>query len=84
MNPRVKDKVKKEIDRMLAAGMIFLVDKVEWISPIVIQNKKGTKDIQFCVDYRSLNFSFVHDPFHTPFSDEVLDQIARNKSYFLY
>jgi hypothetical protein len=45
LNPRVKEKVKKEIDRMLAAGMIFPVDKAEWISPIIIQTKKGMEDI---------------------------------------
>jgi hypothetical protein len=43
LNPRVKEKVKKEIDRMLAAGLIFPVDEAKWISPIVIQNKKGTE-----------------------------------------
>jgi hypothetical protein len=42
LNPRVKEKVKKEIDRMLTAGLIFPVDKAEWISPIMIQTKKGT------------------------------------------
>lgn len=40
LNPRVKEKVKREIDRMLAAGLIFPVDKSDWISPIVIQIKK--------------------------------------------
>jgi hypothetical protein len=33
------------------------------------------------VDYRSLNVSCVHDPFPTPFSDEVLDQVAGNEAY---
>jgi hypothetical protein len=55
--------------------------RYEWINPIVIQNKKGVDDIQVCVDYRSLNISFVHDPFPTPFSDEVLDQVAGNEAY---
>jgi hypothetical protein len=81
LNPRVKEKVKKEIDRMLAAGLIFLVDEAEWISPIIIQRKKGTNDIRVCVDYMSLNSTCVHDPFPTPFSDEVLDQVAGNKAY---
>jgi hypothetical protein len=36
LNPRFKEKVKKEIDRMLAVGLIFPVDEVEWIIPIVI------------------------------------------------
>jgi predicted RNA methylase len=47
----------------------------------VIQTKKGTDDIQFCVDYRSHNVSCMHDPFPTPFSDEVLDQVAGNGAY---
>lgn len=40
MNLRVKEKVKKEIDKMLEVRLIFLVDEAEWVSPIVIQNKK--------------------------------------------
>jgi hypothetical protein len=28
LNPRVKEKVKKEIVRMLTVGLIFIVDKV--------------------------------------------------------
>ena len=47
-------KVKKEIDKMLAASLIFPMDRVESISPIVIQDKKDSNDIKFCVDYRSL------------------------------
>jgi hypothetical protein len=45
LNPRVKEKVQKDIDRMLATGLIFPVDEVEWISPILIQRNKGTEDI---------------------------------------
>jgi hypothetical protein len=33
------------------------------------------------VDYKSLNSACVHDPFPTPFSDEVLDQVAGNEAY---
>lgn len=40
---------------MLAAGLIFPVDKSDWISPIVIQIKKQTYYIQVCVDFRSFN-----------------------------
>jgi hypothetical protein len=66
---------------MLTTGLIFPVDKDEWISYIMIQTKKGTDDIRVCVDYKSLNASCVHDPFPTPFSNEVLDQVAINEAY---
>jgi len=73
LNSRVQEKVKKEIDRMLAIGLIFHVDEDEWIIPMVIQSNKGIDDIILCVDYRNLNFTYVHDTFPTHFSDEVLD-----------
>ena len=40
LNPRVKEKFKKEIDKMLEEGLIFVVEEVEWVSLIVIQRKK--------------------------------------------
>ena len=36
LNPRYKEKVKAELDRMLDAGIIEPVEESEWISPIVI------------------------------------------------
>jgi hypothetical protein len=76
LNPRVKEKVKKEIDEMLEAGLIFVVEEAEWVSPIVIQSKKGTKNIRVSVDYISLKSSCLHDPLLTPCIDELLEQVA--------
>jgi len=85
LNPRLKEKVNKEIDRMLVVGLIFPMDEDEWISPIIIQINKGINDITVCVDYGSLNSSYVQDPFATPFSDEFLDHVVGNKAYsFIY
>jgi hypothetical protein len=42
LNPKMKEKVKKEVEKMLAVGFIFPIEEVEWISPIVIQSKKDT------------------------------------------
>jgi hypothetical protein len=81
LNPKVKENVKKEIDLILATGLIFPVDEAEWINLIFIQSKKGTKDIRVCVDYQSLNSACVHDPFSTPFSDEFLDQVMGREAY---
>jgi hypothetical protein len=36
LNPKVKEKVKREIDKMMEAGLIFAVEEVEWVIPIVI------------------------------------------------
>jgi hypothetical protein len=36
LNPKVKEKVKREIYNILEARLIFPVEQAEWVSPIVI------------------------------------------------
>jgi len=40
---------------------------------MVVQEKKQKGEIRICVDLRKLNNACVHDPFPTPFIDEVLE-----------
>jgi hypothetical protein len=47
---------------------------------MVVQPKK-TDDIRICVDLRSLNVACVHDPFPTPFIDEVLENVGGWEAY---
>ena len=81
MNHRYKEKVKDEIDKMLAAGIIEHVEESEWVSPMVVQEKKTKGDIRICVDLRKLNDASLHDPFPTPFTDEVLDNVGGQEVY---
>ena len=76
LNPCYKEKVKAELDRMLEAGIIEPIEESEWISPIVIQVKKETSEVRICVDLRKLNNACLHDPFPTPFIDEVLESVS--------
>jgi hypothetical protein len=75
LNLKYKEKVKIELDRMLEAGIIEPVEESEWIIPMVVQDKK-IGEIRICVDLRKLNDSCLHDPFPTPFTDEVLDNVG--------
>ena len=63
------------MDRMLDAGMIEPVEESKWIIPMVVQDKK-TGEVQIYVDLRKLNNSCMHDPFPTPFTDEVLEGVG--------
>ena len=47
---------------------------------MVIQPKK-TGEIRICVDLRGLNAACVHDPFPTPFTDEVLENVGGKEAY---
>ena len=72
--------MKSEIDWMLDDGIIEPVEEYEWISPMVVKNKKK-REICICVDLRKLNDAFVHDPFPTPFTDEVLEGVGGQEMY---
>jgi hypothetical protein len=75
LNPKYKEKVNTELDRMLEAGIIEPVEELEWISPMVVQDKK-IGEIGIYVHLRKLNDACLHDPFPTPFTDEVLDNVG--------
>ena len=72
---RYKENVKAELDKMLDVGIIELVKESKWIIPMVFQDKKFGV---FCifVKLQKLNDVFLHDPFPTPFTDEVLESIG--------
>jgi hypothetical protein len=75
LNPMYKQKVKAELDKMLQVGVIELVEESKWIIPMVVQeNKQG--GIRIYVDFKKLNDACLHDPFPTPFIDEVLQNIG--------
>ena len=66
---------------MLAAGIIEPVEESEWVSPMVVQEKKTKCEIRICVYLRKLNDACLHDPFPTPFTDEVLDNVGGQEVY---
>ena len=80
MNPRYKERVKDEIDRMLEGGIIEPMEESEWIIPMVVQDK-NMGEVQICVDLRKLNDACMHDPFFTPFTDEVLEGVGSQEMY---
>jgi hypothetical protein len=65
---------------MLEAWIIELVVESEWISLMVVQDKK-IGGIRICVYLRKLNDSFLHDPFPTPFTDEALKNLGGKETY---
>jgi hypothetical protein len=81
LNPKYKEKVKIELDRMLEAGIIEHVEESEWIKPMVVQDKK-VGDIRIFIDLRKMNDSFLHDPFPTQFTYEVLDNVGGQEVYY--
>jgi hypothetical protein len=83
LNPIYKKKVKIEIDNILEVGVIKPVEESKWIIPMAVkENKQG--GILICVDLRKLNDSFLHDPFPTSFTEEVLENVGDKKIIILH
>ena len=77
---KYKEIVKKEIDNMLAAGIIYPIDQLEWASPMVVQPKKhDPTKLRICVDFRGLNKVTLTDPFPTRYAEEVQKQAKQLK-----
>jgi hypothetical protein len=81
--PKYKEKVHKELDQMLEVGIIVPVEESDWIIPMVVQPKK-MGDLRICVDLHNLNATCIHDPFPTPFTDEVLENVGGHESLLIH
>ena len=66
---------------MLDVGIIEPVEESEWISPIVIQDKKTTSEVRICVNLGKLNDACLYDPFPIAFTDEVLESVIGQEMY---
>jgi len=59
MNPNYVAMVKQDLDKLLTAGFIALVEETTWLLPIVVVPKKNKPRI--CVDFHKLNVATKKD-----------------------
>ena len=79
---KYKETVKKEIDNMLAAGIIYPIDQSEWENPMDVQPKKhDPTKLRICVNFRELNKVTLTDPFPTPYADKIFNEIVGHECY---
>ena len=77
LDHKYKEIVKKEIDNMLAARIIYPIDQSKWAIPMVVQPKKHDPNkLRICVDFKELNKVTLTDPFLTPYADKILNEVA--------
>jgi hypothetical protein len=72
-------KVQEEVDRLLRAGFIRPCRYAEWVSNIVHVEKKNTRKIRICVDFRDLNRATPKGEYPTPIADILIDSASGNK-----
>jgi hypothetical protein len=68
-NPDIYDRVKEEVNQLLDAKFIRPCRYADWISNIVPVEKKGTKKLRVCIDFRDLNRATPKDEYPMPIAD---------------
>lgn len=76
LNPKYKEKVRLDMDKMLDASIIEPIEDFDLVSLMVVQGKKQKGEMRIYVDLWKLNDACVLDPFPMPFTDEVLDNVG--------
>ena len=71
---RMKDGVKKEVDKLLELG-VAEPSHSPWASPIVPVPKKDGS-IRLCIDYRKLNSVTIADPYYMVTLEEILERVG--------
>uniref|UniRef100_A0A2H1V9U2 SFRICE_009183 n=1 Tax=Spodoptera frugiperda TaxID=7108 RepID=A0A2H1V9U2_SPOFR len=77
----IKDRVEKEIDRLVAENVLKPVSYSDWATPVVPIIKKNG-DIRLCGDYRStVNQATESDTYPMPTASEVFATVSGGKFY---
>jgi hypothetical protein len=71
VNLALEATIKREVEKLLKAQIIFPVKYSEWVSNMVLVRKKTGK-IRLCVDFRALNRASVKDNFPLPNMEMIL------------
>jgi hypothetical protein len=78
-NPELLDRIKEEVERLLKVGFIRNCRSAEWISNIVLVEKKNTEKIRVCVDFHNLNKATPKDEYPMPVADVLINRASRHK-----
>jgi hypothetical protein len=69
----MREVVKKEVLKLLKAGVIFHISDSEWVSPVQVVSKKGGMTVtgwHMCINYRKLYKATRKNHFPLPFIEE--------------
>ena len=79
-NENFANKIKEEINKLLAADFIYEIEHTEWVLPIVVVPKKNGK-LRVCINLRKVNAAIVWDHYPLPITEHVLERVGSKKAY---
>ncbi|GJY70673.1 reverse transcriptase domain-containing protein [Tanacetum coccineum] len=77
VNPKIHDVIKKEVEKLLDAGLIYPISDSPWLIPTRL-----VTGWRVCIDYQKLNEATRKDHFPLPFMDQMLKRLAGNEYYY--
>lgn len=78
MHPNLEPLVKKELNKLLATKIIFLVRQSKWVDNLVtVQKKNG--DIILCIDFQNVKLASQKDNYHIPPMEWILQCVSSSK-----
>jgi hypothetical protein len=80
LNPNYVITIKQDFDKLLVAGFIQSVKEATWLLPIVVVPKKNGK-LKIYIDFKKLNAAKKKHPYPLPFTNEVLNIVAKYEAY---
>jgi len=78
----LRPRVKKELNRLLELGVISTIDEpTDWVSQMVVVEKKRTDRVRLCIDPRPLNKALKREHYHLPTLEELLPELGNAKVF---
>ena len=77
MHPLIELLVKKELNKSLAAKIIFPIWHTTWVANLVPLRKKSG-DIKICIYFRNLNQASLKDNYLVPAMEQILQSVSRS------
>ncbi|RDX85412.1 hypothetical protein CR513_33401, partial [Mucuna pruriens] len=81
LNLTLLDVVKKEVTKLLAAGIIYPISDSQWVSPVQVVPKKSGMTVAKDQHDKRLNQAIRKDHFPLPFIDQVLEKLVGKSHY---
>ena len=77
----LREKVDKELDKQVGAGILKKVERSEWASPVVIVPKQDGS-VCICSDYKvSINKVVEDTPYPLPTADDIFSTLAGGQAF---
>ena len=64
-NENFAKKIDEEMDHLKEAGIIFEIEHMPWVSPLVVVPKKNNK-LRVCINLKKVNAAFIRDHYPLP------------------